>query len=308
MPRWDRPRRGRRSPASIAAVDGDRADGPRLRRRRGIGQEPRDRRQSPGLGRPHRPAAPAGKSAALRQPAPAEPVARVSWNGQTISTSWQSARPKSPTRQDQEHARVAERGFQEDRDQGPDVAAAADGRAGLERRRELVDQPGATTRTSTKPIAGPSRSGTRPRRITSRLTTARPRSSSQDDQPSVMNRTWAKHRPDRTAGIGRRLIGRLGAVARRIGGVVADQAQAQEHDRQSEGDERRRPQHIAGARTWNPLGEADVDRCPATQTRPAWSRAAPLDHLLIGRRVRGPCGFRRRSPGRASGLFNLPVG
>ncbi len=47
-----------------------------------------------------------------------------------------------------------------------------------------------------------------------------------------------QHGADGSAGVGRRLIGRLRAMARRIRGVVALQAQDQEHDRETEGDER----------------------------------------------------------------------
>ena len=65
--------------------------------------------------------------------------------------------------------------------------------------------------------------------------TASPSSSSHDDQPRLMNRMWAKNAPTGPQGLAGGSFERISTPARGIGGVVSPQAQAQEHDRQGEG-------------------------------------------------------------------------
>ena len=135
---------------------------------------------------------------------------------------------------------VAEVPLQEDRHQRTDVSPAADRRAGLERRRQLVDRrrrrPPAPSRTRS---TGRVRSGDRPAADQEQVDDQqRRRTSSQLDQPSVVNIAWASAAPTGPHGLVGRRVGRLGAAARRIGRVVAGQAQAQEHDRQAEPDQR----------------------------------------------------------------------
>ena len=122
---------------------------------------------------------------------------RTSWIGHKNSDVMAERQAEEPRRrQDQDHADRAEVDLEEDRDQCAHIAAAADRRAGRERRRELVDEAGRDDEDQGKarsPVrAGRGRGGGV---VTRRLTTARPRRSSQDDQPSVDEQHVGERRP-----------------------------------------------------------------------------------------------------------------
>ena len=114
-------------------------------------------------------------------------------------------------------------------------------------------------------------------------------------------------RPDGAAGIGRRLIDRVGRPAGRIGGIVTAQAQTQEHDRQGERDQRRRVQHSLAYGHETP-SERRRHGCPCDSIPIlSWSGAAHY-HPLIGLRSEGLAYSEARITRRETALFNLPVG
>ena len=159
---------------------------------------------------------------------------------------------------------------------------------------------------------GPSRSGTGRRRTSSRLTTSERRAAAaSDDQPSVVNITWASAAPTGPQGLAGRSIG----AARRPG--PADRpgrsrpGSGPGRDRQAERDERCGSQSSLAQRHGTPSGAGRASRtrrprrASTTGRRPvltAGSERQPLPQpcRTSSDRPASPkaCGFRGRSPAR----------
>ena len=97
-------------------------------------------------------------------------------------------------------------------------------------------KPALTIKVSTKPIAGPSRSGTDRLRDQEDVDDRQPQQQQPRRPAETDEQNVGEERADGAAGIGGGLIEGIGTPARGIGGVVSAQAQAQEYDRQGEGD------------------------------------------------------------------------
>ena len=234
---------------------------------------------------------------------------RISWIGHKKTTSWQSASPKSPAA-----ARISRMPTgpkwtsRKIADQGPDVAAAADRRAGHERRCDFVNETGGDDEDEPKADRRPELVGDRTPGGHEEIDDGeaqeqQPRRPAQRDEQDV-----GEHGPDRSAGIRRRLIDRLGAMARGIG---RDRSRpGSDPGRRSPGQTRSAAPSatLAGVRTCNPLG---------APTSPVSVRLKP-DTILVGSgalppfdrpAIRGPCDFKRtESRALRRALFNLPVG
>ena len=219
--------------------------------------------------------------------------------------------------QDQDHAGGAELAFEEDRDQRPDVAAAADRRARLEPRRELVDQPGGHgQRPARSPSDGAEPVGDRPAADQEQVDDQRaPAGAATTTSPASMNRTWASAAPTGPHGLAGGDVGRLGARARadrpgRSRPGSGPGRRSPEQERQT----RRRPQHSlsdehgspsAASRTASAGHRPARGRDPRRRSRPLRSAA---DRELCGSSAGSParpatCGSGRVA--RASRSVNL---
>ena len=222
---------------------------------------------------------------------PARDPASSSRTGQVKSTSWQSTRPKTPGRDhDQQHPVRAEMAEQEGGDQRPDVAAAAHRRAGPEAGRELVDQArGDREHQARSPSGGARAVGNRRRRDDQHVDGRQ----AQQHEPGRPAQHVEQHvgqrraRPGRTGWTAAASVGRLGARARGIGGVVAPQAQGEEEVQRAGRSGPAPSAAVAVERAWNPPERAARWRRPgelqAANPAGAWSH---VRHLLIGRRAR----------------------
>ena len=155
-------------------------------------------------------------------------------------------------RQGQCQADVADVVTQEDRDQGAQVAAAADRRAGLDRRSQLVDRPGRDQEDQEEPDRGtdPVRDGPS---SDQQQVDDQQRGDQQPAGPAQGREQDVRQRgAHRAARIGRGLIDRLGTPTRWIRRVVAQQAQPQEHDRKPERDQRSGSQRTLAQRHGTP--------------------------------------------------------